>query len=50
MSQFEEFDSLNRKEGLLREAAQILNVPEKDLPKVIDRFMKEIQDMRSKTS
>jgi hypothetical protein len=50
MSQFDEFDSLSKKEKLLREAAQILSVPEKDLPKVVERFLKEIQEMRSRSS
>lgn len=43
-----EFEVLNKKEKLLREAAQILNVPEKDLLRVIERFLKEIEEMKSK--
>jgi hypothetical protein len=41
-----EWESLNRKEKLVREAARILSVPEKDLVKVIDRFKKEIEEMK----
>lgn len=41
-----EWEDLNRKEKLLREAAQILSVSEKDLPRVIDRFLKEVEEMR----
>lgn len=44
-----EWDELNEKEKLLRQAAEILNVPEKDLPRVIDRFLKEIEEMKSKS-
>lgn len=43
-----EWEELNRKERLLREAARTLSVEEKDLPRVIDRFLKEIEEMRSK--
>lgn len=40
------FEQLNEKEKILREAARILSVPEKDLPRVIDRFLKEIEEMK----
>lgn len=44
-----EFERLNEKEKLLRKAAEILNIPEKDLPRVVERFLKEIEEMRSRT-
>jgi alanyl-tRNA synthetase len=44
-----EFENLNEKENLLREAANILSVEEKDLPRVIERFLKEIEEMKAKT-
>ncbi len=37
-----EFIGLKKKEGLLKKAAEILRVREEDLPRVIDRFLKEI--------
>ena len=43
----EEIQNLSDKESLLKKAAQILGVEEKDLPRVIDRFMKEIEDMQN---
>lgn len=45
----EEFEELNRKEKLLKEAARILSVNEQDLPRVVDRFLKEIGEMKSKS-
>lgn len=42
-----EWEKLKKKEKLLKMAAEILRVEEKDLPRVIDRFMKEIEDMKS---
>lgn len=41
-----ELDKLDKKEKILREAAKILSVDEKDLPRVIDRFLKEISEMK----
>ncbi|MBI2084744.1 MAG: hypothetical protein HYT70_04010 [Candidatus Aenigmarchaeota archaeon] len=40
-----EWESLKRKEKILKKAAEILRVEEKDLPRVIDRFMKEVEEM-----
>lgn len=45
----EEFEELNRKEKLLSQAAKILSVSESDLPRVVDRFLKEIGEMKSKS-
>lgn len=42
-----EWKDLNKKEGLLREAAKVLSVEEKDLPRVVERFLKEIREMKS---
>jgi hypothetical protein len=44
-----EWEELNKKEKILRESAKILSVEEKDLPRVIDRFLKEIEEMKSKS-
>ena len=43
-----EWETLKKKEKLLKRAAETLRVEEKDLPRVIDRFMKEIEEMESK--
>jgi len=42
----EEFEKLKKKEKILKEAAKILRVEEKDLPKTIQRFLKEIEEMK----
>lgn len=42
----EEFLRLKKKEKILKEAADILRVEEKDLPRVLDRFLKEIAEMK----
>lgn len=42
-----EWQKLKKKEKLLRKALEILRVEEKDLPRVIERFQKEIDDMKS---
>ena len=41
----EEFDKLKEKSEILKKAASILRVDEKDLPRVIERFKKEIKEM-----
>lgn len=46
MSQRNEWEELNRKERMVREAAAILSVGDKDLPKVVDRFLKEVKEMK----
>ncbi len=43
-----DWEQLNRKEKILKEAARILSVSEKDLPRVVERFMNEIREMESK--
>ncbi len=42
-----EIDKLIKKDKILKNVAQILNVDEKDLIKVIERFQKEIKNMES---
>jgi len=44
----EEWQKLKKKEKLLNEALKILKVEYKDLPRVIDRFMREIKEMNDK--
>lgn len=44
-----EWEDLNKKEKLLREAAATLSVEEKDLPRVVDRFLKEVEEMRARS-
>jgi len=39
---------LKKKGRLLSEAAEILSVQEKDLPRVVKRFLNEIQEMDRK--
>ncbi len=39
-----EFEELKIKSKLLKEAAEILRVDEKDLPRVLDRFLNEIKE------
>jgi len=41
----EEFDKLKEKSEILKKAAFILRVDEKNLPRVIERFKKEIKEM-----
>jgi len=43
-----EWEELKRKEKILKEAANILRVSEKDLPRVVDRFLREIKEMEDK--
>jgi alanyl-tRNA synthetase len=40
-----EWNKLKKKEKLLKEAASILRVEEKDLPRVVERFQREIKEM-----
>lgn len=46
----EEWQKLKKKEKLLNEALKILKVEYKDLPRVVDRFLKEIKEMDEKLS
>lgn len=39
-----EFLELKEKEKLLKKAAEILRVEDKDLPRVVDRFLKDISE------
>jgi len=43
-----EWEELNRKEKLLKSAAQILSVSDKDLLRVVERFQKEIEELKSR--
>jgi len=42
----EEFNELKRKYKILREAARVFRVEDKDLPRVIERFKKELEEMK----
>lgn len=42
----EEFEALKKKYKILREAAKIFRVEDKDLPRVVERFKKELEEMR----
>ena len=44
----EEFNELKKKYKILREAAKVFRVEDKDLPRVIERFKKELEEMRKK--
>jgi hypothetical protein len=44
----EQFLVLKNKEKLLRKATEVLRVNDVDLPRVVDRFLKEIEDMNKK--
>ncbi|MBS3052497.1 MAG: hypothetical protein J4428_03955 [Candidatus Aenigmarchaeota archaeon] len=43
-----EWKDLKRKEMLLKRTAEILRVEEKDVPRVVKRFMDEIEEMDKK--
>ncbi|MEM5878917.1 MAG: hypothetical protein QXU74_00265 [Candidatus Aenigmatarchaeota archaeon] len=43
-----EWEELKKKEKILRKATEILRVEDKDLPRVIERFQKEIKEMEEK--
>ena len=43
-----EVEELLKKDKVLREASKILRVKEEDLPRVIDRFLREIEEMKKK--
>jgi uncharacterized membrane protein YgaE (UPF0421/DUF939 family) len=42
----EEFEKLKKKYKILKEAAKVFRVEDKDLPRVIERFKKELEEMR----
>jgi len=48
MAPKESFLSLKKKEKLLKKAAEILRVNDVDLPRVVERFLKEIEEMNRK--
>jgi alanyl-tRNA synthetase len=43
-----ELEDLKKKEKILKEASEVLRVEEKDLPRVIERFQREIKEMEEK--
>jgi alanyl-tRNA synthetase len=44
----QEFEKLKKKEKLLKQAASVIRVEEKDLPRVVERFKKELKEMEEK--
>ncbi|MCC5994145.1 MAG: hypothetical protein LM587_00920 [Candidatus Aenigmarchaeota archaeon] len=42
----DEFEELKKKYRILKEAAKIFRVEDKDLPRVIERFKKELEEMK----
>jgi len=44
-----EWLELKKKAKLLKQAAKMLRVEEKDLPRVVDRFLNEIEETKKKT-
>jgi hypothetical protein len=47
---FEYWSKLKRKEEILRRACEILRVQEEHLPRTVQRFLREIKDMKLKLS
>ncbi len=45
-----QIQTLNEKEKILKKAAEILRVNDADLPRVVERFLKEIEEMSKKQS
>ena len=45
-----QIQTLNEKEKILKKAAEILRVNGMDLPRVVDRFLKEIEEMNKKSN
>ncbi len=43
-----EWEKLKKKSKILEKAAEIIRVEEKDLPRVIERFKREIKEMEEK--
>jgi len=41
---------LKKKEKILKKATEILRVEERDLPKVVERFLREINEMNLRLS
>ena len=44
----QEWKRLKKKEKILKQAAEILRVEERDLPRVIQRFVNETREMEEK--
>jgi rubrerythrin len=42
----DEFEDLKRKYKILKEAAKVFRVEDKDLPRVVERFKKELEEMK----
>ena len=42
----EVFERLKRRYEIVKRAAEILRVQEEDLPRVLERFLKEIEEMK----
>jgi transposase-like protein len=42
-----EWNELKRKEEILRKIAEIFRVEEKDVPRVVSRFLSEVKEMES---
>lgn len=43
-----EIKELKKKEKILKQAAESIKVQEKDLPRVVKRFLDELEDMNEK--
>ncbi len=50
MNDLERARELKEKERILRDASASIKVQEKDLPRVVERFMSEIKEMDAKLS
>ncbi|HLC39626.1 MAG TPA: hypothetical protein VJJ76_01965 [archaeon] len=45
-----EWEELKKKAAVLRDAAKVVSVEDKDLLRTIERFQKEIEEMKKKKS
>jgi len=45
---YKEWLELKKKEEILKKIAEIFRVEEKDVPRVIERFLNEVKEMESK--
>ena len=43
--ELKEWNELKRKEEILKEIAEIFRVEEKDVPRVVSRFLNEVKEM-----
>jgi len=50
MTDMDKMKELKEKERILKEAADSIRVQEKDLPRVVERFQKELIEMKDKLS